>query len=97
MRAKLNLVGLLIPWLLAHRTGHFTAAETLETFDYCIKANPSVGLLQCAGQQALASLQFLEDASNLTLANGLLMIKDEANPSSRILPNFIDHDPLDFR
>ncbi|XP_058839417.1 uncharacterized protein LOC131694913 [Topomyia yanbarensis] len=92
------LLGVVGSWLLVHQTLlKQPASAELETFDYCIKANPSVGLLQCAGQQALSSLQFLEEANNLTLANGLLMIKDESNPSARILPNFIDHDPLDFR
>uniref|UniRef100_A0A9I3EGY6 Protein osiris 10 n=1 Tax=Anopheles dirus TaxID=7168 RepID=A0A9I3EGY6_9DIPT len=70
----------------------------LGTFDYCIRMTPSPGLLQCAGQQALSSLQFLEEANNFTLASGLLMIKDESLvPSSRIIPNIVDHDPLDFR
>uniref|UniRef100_A0A9I3LF12 Protein osiris 10 n=1 Tax=Anopheles melas TaxID=34690 RepID=A0A9I3LF12_9DIPT len=75
-----------------------TVHAQLDTFDYCIRMTPSPGLLQCAGQQALSSLQFLEEANNFTLTNGLLMIKDESLvPSSRIIPNIVDHDPLDFR
>ncbi|XP_053672253.1 uncharacterized protein LOC128722601 [Anopheles nili] len=59
---------------------------------------PTPGLLQCAGQQALSSLQFLEEANNYTLTSGLLVIKDESlTPASRIIPNIVDHDPLDFR
>uniref|UniRef100_A0A182T9A7 Uncharacterized protein n=1 Tax=Anopheles maculatus TaxID=74869 RepID=A0A182T9A7_9DIPT len=75
-----------------------TVHAQLDTFDYCIRMTPSPGILQCAGQQALSSLQFLEEASNFTLASGVLMIKDESLvPSSRIIPNIVDHDPLDFR
>uniref|UniRef100_A0A903Z0F2 Protein osiris 10 n=1 Tax=Anopheles minimus TaxID=112268 RepID=A0A903Z0F2_9DIPT len=75
-----------------------TVRAQLDTFDYCIRMTPSPGLLQCAGQQALSSLQFLEEANNYTLASGVLMIKDESLvPSSRIIPNIVDHDPLDFR
>uniref|UniRef100_A0A9I3FH58 Protein osiris 10 n=1 Tax=Anopheles epiroticus TaxID=199890 RepID=A0A9I3FH58_9DIPT len=75
-----------------------TVHAQLDTFDYCIRMTPSPGLLQCAGQQALSSLQFLEEANNFTLTNGLLMIKDESLvPASRIIPNIVDHDPLDFR
>ncbi|XP_035890543.1 uncharacterized protein LOC118502423 [Anopheles stephensi] len=75
-----------------------TVRAQLDTFDYCIRMTPSPGILQCAGQQALSSLQFLEEASNFTLASGVLMIKDESLvPSSRIIPNIVDHDPLDFR
>ncbi|KFB38739.1 AGAP004132-PA-like protein [Anopheles sinensis] len=74
------------------------ARAQLDTFDYCIRMTPSPGLLRCAGQQALTSLQFLEEANNFTLASGLLMIKDESlAASSRIIPNIIDSDPLDFR
>ncbi|XP_050091240.1 uncharacterized protein LOC126574874 [Anopheles aquasalis] len=69
----------------------------LDEFDYCIRRQPSPGLLRCAGQQALSSLQFLEEANNFTLATGVLMIKDDSLPASRIIPNFIDRDPLDFR
>ncbi|XP_049547967.1 uncharacterized protein LOC125959199 [Anopheles darlingi] len=69
----------------------------LDEFDYCIRRAPSPGLLRCAGQQALSSLQFLEEANNFTLATGVLMIKDDSLPASRIIPNFIDRDPLDFR
>lgn len=69
----------------------------LDEFDYCIRRTPSPGLLRCAGQQALSSLQFLEEANNFTLATGVLMIKDDSLPASRIIPNFIDRDPLDFR
>ncbi|XP_058443898.1 uncharacterized protein LOC131425767 [Malaya genurostris] len=95
---KVHLFGVLGSWLLiVVIIFDKPASAELATFDYCIKANPSVGLLQCAGQQALASLQFLEEASNLTLTSGLQIIKDESNPSARILPNFVDHDPLDFR
>ncbi|XP_052863716.1 uncharacterized protein LOC128270357 [Anopheles cruzii] len=80
--------------LLLARPG---ARAQLDDFDYCIRRTPSPGLLQCAGQQALSSLQFLEEANNFTLTGGLLMLKDESLPSSRIIPNFIDRDPLDFR
>ncbi|XP_062703019.1 uncharacterized protein LOC109411182 [Aedes albopictus] len=103
---KMNLFGLASSWLVIHcilhdlsRTVTTTAVSgaELETFDYCIRTSPSVGLLQCAGQQALASLQFLEEASNVTLGGGILMIKDDSDPAARILPNFLDHDPMDFR
>ncbi|XP_052562066.1 uncharacterized protein LOC120430148 [Culex pipiens pallens] len=91
------LLRLITPWLVINLLLHELASAELDTFDYCIKMTPSAGLMQCAGQQALASLQFLEEASNLTLASGVLMIKDDSNPAARIVPNFIDHDPLDFR
>ncbi|EAT44320.1 AAEL004303-PA [Aedes aegypti] len=93
---QMNVLGLASSWLVIHCILHVTSSE-LETFDYCIRTSPSVGLLQCAGQQALASLQFLEEANNLTLGSGIMMIKDESNPAARILPNFLDHDPMDFR
>uniref|UniRef100_A0AAG5D2Z3 Protein osiris 10 n=1 Tax=Anopheles atroparvus TaxID=41427 RepID=A0AAG5D2Z3_ANOAO len=86
----------LVPFVFVLLAG--PARAQLDTFDYCVRMTPSPGLLRCAGQQALTSLQFLEEANNFTLANGLLMIKDESlAASSRIIPNIIDSDPLDFR
>lgn len=103
--SQVNVFGMASSWLVINCILHdLTQSITttvsgveLETFDYCIKASPSAGLLQCAGEQALASLQFMEEANNLTLGRGILMIKDDSNPAARILPNFLDHDPLDFR
>lgn len=97
--SQMNVLGLASSWLVMIHCVLYERASgaELETFDYCIRATPSAGLLQCAGQQALASLQFLEDANNLTLATGVLMIKDDSNPAARILPNFLDQDPMDFR
>ncbi|XP_055585980.1 uncharacterized protein LOC129738745 [Uranotaenia lowii] len=106
MFAPVNLFGLAGAWcamsvvmmsVIKRADSRLNEPVELETFDYCIKTTPNAGLLQCAGQQAIASLQFLEEANNLTLAGGIMMIKDDTNPSARILPNIIDHDPLDFR
>lgn len=94
---EVSVLGLASSCLLLHIMLRKRVSAELDTFGYCIKTTPSAGLLQCAGQQALASLQFLEETSNVSLANGLLMLKDETNPAARILPNFVDHDPLDFR
>lgn len=62
----------------------------------CLKRNQSPGLMTCVGHQALVTLQTFEDANNFTLANDIVMVKDES-VMSRSLPNFLEQDPMDFR
>ena len=73
-----------------------THSMEFETFGYCLKSKPNLGILKCVGQQAISTLQELDEASNLTIGRGITMVKD-LSVMPRILPNFIDHDPLDFR
>lgn len=67
-----------------------------QIFQHCLKSQPNPGLLNCVGQQAISSLQSIQDIDNYTITNGFIMVKDE-NLVARSLPNFLDHDPMDFR
>lgn len=64
--------------------------------EYCLKSQPNPGIIKCVGQQALSSLQTIEDTDNYTITNGLLMIKNE-NSMLRSIPNILDQDPMDIR
>lgn len=66
------------------------------TFSSCLKQDkPS--LLSCAGQQALESLQKLNDKSNFSLADGLTFVRDDEMLGRSSSVNFIDQDPTDIR
>lgn len=71
------------------------SAEQL-VLGHCLKKKPNPGLMTCVGQQALSSLNFIDEQADYTIDNGLIMVKDETL-SSRSLPNIIDQDPVDFR
>lgn len=65
-------------------------------FSSCLKQDkPS--LLACAGQQALESLQKLNDKSNFTLAEGVTFVRDDEMLGRSSPVNFIDQDPMDIR
>lgn len=73
-----------------------TCKSDISAFGNCLKRNQSPGLMTCVGHQALVTLQTFEDANNFTLANDIIMLKDES-VMSRSLPNFLEQDPMDFR
>lgn len=74
------------------------ATDAQQTFQYCLRAVPRPGLLECAGRQALTSLSAIQDADNFTIDAGFVMIRDESlTPAARQLPSFLDQDPMDFR
>lgn len=68
----------------------------LEVLGHCLKAPASPGFLSCFGQEAITRLQMIDDSSNYTIANGLVMIRSESQ-ASRSLPSFQEQDPMDFR
>lgn len=69
-----------------------------QTFQYCLRAQPRPGLLECAGRQALTSLSAIQEADNFTIDSGFVMIREGTESlSSRALPSFLDQDPTDFR
>lgn len=69
-----------------------------QTFQYCLRAQPRPGLLECAGRQALTTLSAIQEADNFTIDSGFVMIREETGTlSSRALPSFLDQDPTDFR
>lgn len=70
-----------------------------QTFQYCLRAQPTPGLLECAGRQALTSLSAIQEADNFTIDQGFVMLRDDESPAllSRALPSFLDQDPTDFR
>lgn len=75
----------------------FSINGQLETFGHCLKDNSKdTSLVKCFGKQALSTLQEFENLSNFSLANGLLMVKDEQQ-MGRSIPNFLDQDPTDLR
>lgn len=65
-------------------------------FAYCIKEQPSLGVVNCIGKQALHTLTEFDDSENVTVANGLVLRKEDGQ-KSRILSNLLDQDPSDFR
>lgn len=69
-----------------------------DTLQYCLKAKPRPGILECVGRQALTSLSVIQDADNYTITDGFRMVRDQTyTPATRALPNFLDTDPTDFR
>ncbi|XP_059610893.1 uncharacterized protein LOC132257866 [Phlebotomus argentipes] len=70
----------------------------LSTFGYCIKNKPYLGVIPCLGEQALHTLQSIEEADNYTITNGLSMVRDEGYSMPRSIPfNFLDRDTLNLR
>lgn len=69
---------------------------TSNSFASCLKAEkPNV--LTCVGQQAIESLQQLENANNFSIADGVVFAKDESVMGRSAPVNFLDNDPTDFR
>lgn len=66
------------------------------SFGHCIKQDKP-DLLRCAGQQAIETLQQLNDENNLTLTDGVVLAKDESVMGRSSPVNFLDQDPNDFR
>lgn len=75
--------------------GHICKSD-MSALGNCLKRSQSPGLMTCVGHQALVTLQTFEDANNFSLANDIVMVKDES-VMSRSLPNFLEQDPMDFR
>lgn len=70
------------------------------TFEYCLKQRQISGIGTCLGQQALEYLQRIEDSNNVTIVNGLEIVKvkdDDLASKSRSFVNFLDFNPSDFR
>jgi hypothetical protein len=66
------------------------------SFARCLKQDkPS--LMTCIGQQALDSLQDINEKSNFTLTEGVVFVKEEGILGRSSPINFIDQDPTDFR
>jgi hypothetical protein len=69
----------------------------MQTFHYCMKQTPNPGFKTCFGEQALSMLRTFDDSSNITLGDGLVMVKDTRS-MGRSLPDFLENpDPVDFR
>lgn len=75
---------------------HLQVVNMAETFQHCLRTVPNPGLVQCAGRQALTSLNNIQEIDNFTITNGFMMIRDE-NLAARSVPNFLEQDPTDFR
>lgn len=74
----------------------FSINGQLETLGHCLKDNSKdTSIVKCFGRQALSTLQEFDNLSNFSLANGLLMVKDEQ--MGRSIPNLLDQDPTDIR
>ena len=70
--------------------------EFTSTFGHCIKQDkPNV--IKCAGQQAIETLQQLNDVDNFTLSEGFVLSKDETVMGRSTPINFLDQDPTDLR
>lgn len=66
------------------------------SFGHCLKQDQP-NLIKCAGQQAIETLQQLNEVNNFTLTDGVVFSKDD-NAMGRNSPiNFLDQDPNDFR
>lgn len=69
---------------------------TSNSFGSCLKQeNPNI--LECAGKQAIETLQQLNNAENFTLTDGVVLSKDESVMGRNAPINFLDNDPNDFR
>lgn len=66
------------------------------SFGHCLKQDKP-DILRCAGQQAIETLQQLSDENNFTLADGVVVVKDESVMGRNSPLNFLDQDPNDFR
>lgn len=66
------------------------------SFGHCIKQDKP-NLVTCAGQQAIETLQQLSDVSNFTVADGVVLSKDDSIEGRNVPVNFLDQDPNDFR
>jgi hypothetical protein len=70
--------------------------EFTSSFGHCIKQDkPNV--IKCAGQQAIETLQQLNDVDNFTLSEGFVFRKDESVMGRSSPINFLDQDPTDLR
>lgn len=70
--------------------------EFTNTFGHCLKQDKP-NLIKCAGQQAIESLQQINDVNNFTLTDGFVLSKDETVMGRSSPINFLDQDPTDLR
>jgi hypothetical protein len=70
--------------------------EFAKTFGQCIKQDKS-SIVNCAGQQAIESLQWVNEINNFTLTDGVVFSKDESVMGRSSPINFLEQDPNDFR
>lgn len=73
-----------------------TSLGAQNVFQQCLKNQPNLGVMGCAGRQALYSLNTIQESDNFTIDNGFTMVRVDSL-ASRKLPSFLDQDPLDFR
>ncbi|GAB0087558.1 hypothetical protein DMENIID0001_018830 [Sergentomyia squamirostris] len=70
----------------------------LSTFGYCMKTKPYMGVVPCMGEQALHTLQSIDETDNYTIIDGLSMVRDSDYSMPRSIPfNFLDRDSLNLR
>lgn len=67
-----------------------------DEFGTCLKSNASPSLKSCFGQQLIQTLNNFETISDFEISEGIVFEKDDT-VMSRSTPNFLEHDPLDYR
>lgn len=69
-----------------------------ETFGHCLKQNEKPSLVKCAGEQVLVTLQQFNNIENFTIAQGLVVSRDDSAMGRNIPTSlFEDSDPSDIR
>lgn len=87
---------ILIIFVALQNTISSSQLEFTNSFGHCLKQEKP-NLIKCAGQQAIETLQQFNDINNFTLAEGVVLSKDETVMGRSAPLNFLDQDPHDFR
>lgn len=87
---------ILVAFLLLQCAFSSLQFEFTNSFGHCLKQDKP-NIIKCAGQQAIETLQQLNELNNLTLADGVVLAKDDSVMGRSAPINFLEQDPNDFR
>lgn len=90
------MIGILVRVLLCQAVFVTQSLGAQNIFQQCLRTHPNLGVMGCAGRQALHSLNTIQESDNFTIDNGFTMVRVDSL-ASRELPSFLDQDPMDFR
>lgn len=87
---------LLVVVLLLRSAANTSQFEFTNSFGHCLKQEKP-NIVKCAGQQAIETLQQFNEVENFTLADGVVVSKDDSVMGRSSPINFLEQDPNDFR